>query len=77
MRWRRLDPRSWATAHPKLTVAVFGLATCVMVYGNVVTEKGGVLDDPILDSKSPACWLWLAIAADRFHTALTKPASAV
>ncbi len=48
-----LDPRIWVTRWPRVTIALFVLATLLMGYGNVIAKKGGVLDDPILDADNP------------------------
>jgi predicted RND superfamily exporter protein len=53
MNLSRLDPRGWATAFPRATVAFFAAVTCVMAYGNLIAERGSVLDDPILDKSNP------------------------
>jgi len=52
--WARLDPRPRAVAYPRLTVAAVLLVTAVMLYGNLVATKGGILDEPILDPHNPA-----------------------
>ncbi len=46
------DPRIWALRSPRVTVAIFAALTLVMLYGNVLAKKGGVLDDPILDDEN-------------------------
>jgi hypothetical protein len=46
----RWDPRALAHRQPRLTALVFTVVTALMVMGNVVTIKGGILDDPITDS---------------------------
>lgn len=51
--WSRLDPRPRAVTHPRATVAAVLCVTGVMVYGNVVATKGGILDEPILDLQNP------------------------
>ncbi len=51
---RRLDPRPAASNHPRLTVAVFAVATAAMLAGNVLATKGGILDDPITDTENAA-----------------------